>query len=217
MNITVAILAGGSSKRFGSEKALAIFQGKSLISHMIDIARQISSDVIVVVANRNMQDTLSTIVPSQRIVTDPKDRPRCALSGALTAFQSSNTHSTLLLPVDAPLAHPDLLKHLIHHSRGYDAVVPSWSSGFIEPLHAVYSADEAYQVGTCLMENKRLRMSDLLDQLRHVLYIPTDILSKYDPSLDTFTNFNTPEELDAVESKLGKKEDWSIPLIERRT
>jgi molybdopterin-guanine dinucleotide biosynthesis protein A len=49
--LTVAILAGGNSTRFKSEKSLASFRGKPLISHMIDIAKKLSHGVLVVVSN----------------------------------------------------------------------------------------------------------------------------------------------------------------------
>ena len=191
-DITVAILAGGTSKRFGSEKALAEFQGKPLISHMLNIASQVSTEVLVVVSNEDLHRRLRDFVPSRNIVSDPENQPRCALTGALTAFQFSKTYYTLLLPVDAPLSHPYLLNRLIYLSPGHDAVVPSWPSGFIEPLHAVYAANEVNEIGTSLIEDGKLRMSEFLGQLHDVLYVSTDTLSQYDSSLDSFTNFLMP-------------------------
>jgi molybdopterin-guanine dinucleotide biosynthesis protein A len=54
--ITVAILAGGTSKRFGSEKVLATFHGKPLISHMLNIAHQISSTILVVISDEERKN-----------------------------------------------------------------------------------------------------------------------------------------------------------------
>ena len=50
-NITVAILAGGTSKRFGSEKALAEFRGQPLVVHMVEVARKLSSEIMIVVSD----------------------------------------------------------------------------------------------------------------------------------------------------------------------
>ncbi len=48
MKILGAILAGGASTRFGSDKALALFAGKPLLQHAIDaLAPQVDTLVIV--------------------------------------------------------------------------------------------------------------------------------------------------------------------------
>ena len=54
-DITVAIVAGGSSKRFGSEKSLAEFQGKPLLTYMLNVAQQISSNILVVVSDEEQK------------------------------------------------------------------------------------------------------------------------------------------------------------------
>ena len=203
-DITVAILAGGSSKRFGSDKALAEFQGRPLISHMLDIARKISSTILVVVSDEEQEKNLKPHVRNVKIVTDPEGEPKCALTGALTAFEHTETSHVVLLPVDAPLAKPDLLKMLIRLKPGHGAIVPSWPSGYIEPLHSVYHAEHAYALGLDVMEKGLRKMSDLLDRIQHVLFVSTETLNQFDPELDTFLNFNTPKELKDAERKLKR-------------
>ena len=204
-DIIVAILAGGSSKRFGSDKALAEFQGRPLISHMLDIARKISSTILVVVSDEEQEKNLKPHVKNTKIVTDPEGEPKCALTGALTAFEHTETSHVVLLPVDAPLAEPDLLKMLIRLRPGHGAIVPSWPSGYIEPLHSVYHAEHAYSLGLDVMEKGLRKMSDLLDRIQNVLYVSTETLNQFDPELDTFLNFNTPKELKDAERKLKRK------------
>ncbi|TFG95363.1 molybdenum cofactor guanylyltransferase, partial [Candidatus Thorarchaeota archaeon] len=185
-DVTVAILAGGSSKRFGSDKALAVFQGKPLISHMLDIAQRISSTILVVVSDEEQEKNLKPHIKNAKIITDPEGEPKCALTGALTAFEYTETTHVLLLPVDAPLAEPDLLKMLIRLSPGHGAVIPSWPSGYIEPLHSVYHAEHAYALGLDIMEKGLLKMSDLLDRIQQVLFVSTETLNQFDPELNTF-------------------------------
>ena len=204
-DITVAILAGGSSKRFGSDKALAEFQGKPLISHMLDIARRISSTILVVASDEEQEQNLKPYCKNVKIVTDPEGEPKCALTGALTAFEHTDTSHVILLPVDTPLAEPELLKMLIRLSPGHGAVIPSWPSGYIEPLHSVYHAEHAYSLGLEIMEQGLRKMSDLLDKIQHVLFVSTETLNQFDPELNTFLNFNTPKELKAAERKRKQK------------
>lgn len=204
-DITVAILAGGSSKRFGSDKALAEFHGKPLIANMLDIARRISSTILVVASDEEQEKTLKPYIKNTKIVTDPEGEPKCALTGALTAFEYTETKYVLLLPVDTPLAEPELLKMLIRLSPGHGAIIPSWPSGYIEPLHSVYYAEHAYALGLDIMEKGLYKMSDLLDRIQHVLFVSTETLSQFDPELNTFVNFNTQKELKAAERKKKQK------------
>jgi molybdopterin-guanine dinucleotide biosynthesis protein A len=203
-DLEVAILAGGNSTRFRTEKALAVFRGKPLVTHMIGIARQLSDLCTVVVSNDEQADRLKSAIFESQVVVDPKDAPRCALTGALTAFEYSRAKYVLLLPVDTPLASVSLLDIIADLGPGHGAVVPIWPSGYIEPLHAVYLSEHAYANGLGLVDSGRSRMQDLLDSLRHVLYISTSALEQFDRGLQTFTNMNTEEDLREAEKQLTK-------------
>ena len=204
--ITIAILAGGTSKRFGSEKALAEFQGKPLISHMVSIARKLSSEIIVVVSNETQEEKLRDVEKDVRIVVDPPSDIKCALAGALTAFEYTLTPHTLLLPVDTPLVNVELLRVIIGMCPGHGAVVPAWPSGYIEPLHSVYLAEHAYYHGLKAMEKGHHRMRDMLEALQNVLFVSTETLKQFDSDLDTFVNFNTLKDLRSAEKKYAKKQ-----------
>lgn len=203
--VTVAILAGGTSKRFGSEKALADFQGKPLISHMVNIAMKLSSEIMIVVSDEVQDAKLRKVVQGVRVVVDPPGDVKCALVGALTAFEYTITPHTLLLPVDTPLASVELLRMMVRMSSGHGAVVPSWPSGYIEPLHSVYLTEHAYYHGLKVIEKGHHKMSDMLDALQNVLFVSTESLKQFDQDLDTFVNFNTQKDLKNAERKYSKK------------
>lgn len=201
--VTVAILAGGNSKRFGSEKALTEFRGRPLVSNMFDIARKISSKVLVVVSDEEQREKVAPYVKTGQVVMDPEASMKSALNGAVTAFEYAETEYTLLLPIDTPLAGPTLLKILVEMSPMHGAVVPSWPSGYVEPLHSVYMTEHAYHHGLRVIEQKLFKMRDLLNRLQNVLYVSTETLKQFDQKLETFKNFNTLSELKAAE---GRKE-----------
>lgn len=197
--LTVAILAGGDSTRFGGNKALAKFNGKPLLEHIIGIADHISSRVLVVVSENGHSEAIKEIAGSIEVVTDPDDAPKCALTGALTAFEFSERKNTLLLPVDAPLVSSALVSFLVQLIDGHGAIVPRWPNGFIEPLHSVYLTEHAYYHGMKLMDDGKKRMSELIRSLKNVLSVSTEVLKKFDPDLHTFVNFNTQDELKALD------------------
>ena len=198
-DLTVAILAGGNSERFKSEKALAMFRGRPMLAHMIGIAGRFSSKTIVVVSNDEQAESFKKIVGGIEFAVDPDDAVRCALTGAVTAFEFCKSRYMLLLPVDTPLVKVEMLQILVDLRAGHGAVVPSWPSGNVEPLHSVYLSEHAYAKGLKALEQGKRRMQDLLDQLHNVLYVSTLVLEKYDPELKTFVNFNTEEELRRLE------------------
>ena len=199
--LTVAILAGGVSGRFGSEKALTKFRGRPLVTHMIEIAKHLSSETLVVVSNEMQKEIIGSVVIGENIVVDPEDSVRCALTGAVTAFEYTTTEYVMLLPVDTPLASIPLLRSIADLGPGYGAVVPSWPSGYIEPLHATYLAEHAYGRGLEVMAKQKHRMSDLLNSLHNVMHISTEVLKMFDPNLDTFININTQQDLRKLERK----------------
>ncbi|UCH03534.1 MAG: molybdenum cofactor guanylyltransferase [Candidatus Thorarchaeota archaeon] len=204
-DLTVAILAGGDSSRFKSEKSLAKFRGRPLISYMIEIASQLSDDTLVVVSNEEGGSALKEDVGEASVVVDPDGSVRCALTGAITAFEETDTRYTLLLPVDTPLANVQLLRTLYDLREGHGAVVPSWPSGYIEPLHSVYLAEHAYSQGLVVSEAGKYRMKDLLDSLSNVMYVSTVVLKEIDPDLHTFSNINTEPDLRELERSTGKR------------
>jgi len=204
-DVTVAILAGGNSKRFGSEKSLAKFHDRPLISHMLDIARKVSKNILIVLSDDAQLEKIKPHVKIGRTVVDPEGSIKCALSGAITAFEHAETEYTLLLPIDAPLARPSLLKLLIDMSPKHGAVVPSWPSGYIEPLHSVYMTEHAYYHGLKVTEIGFYKMSSMLEHLQNVLYVSTETLKQFDDKLETFKNFNTLNDLKAAEARHRSK------------
>ncbi|MBD3404922.1 MAG: NTP transferase domain-containing protein [Candidatus Lokiarchaeota archaeon] len=204
-DLTVAILAGGNSSRFRTEKALAHLQGKPLILHMLEIARMVCDNIIIIVSEESQQNAIAELTKSVRIIMDPEGKEKSALSGAITAFEYAETRYVMLLPVDTPLVVPSMLKVLYEMIGNHGAIVPSWPSGHIEPLHAVYQAEHAYSIGLELEEQGKLKMSDLLDRIRNVIYISTEVLKQFDPNLDSFVNINTERDLKKIEKKMQQR------------
>jgi molybdopterin-guanine dinucleotide biosynthesis protein A len=201
-DLTVAILAGGNSQRYKSDKALVKINDRPLISYMISVAEQLTKNILVVLSHKDQEKKLVNLIKHATAVIDPENSIRCALTGAVTSFEYSETKHTLLLPVDSPLAKIDLLKMLVEFAPCHGAVVPSWPSGYIEPLHSVYLTKHAYHHGLRMIEANKLRMKDLLDGLSNVLYVSTIVLAQFDKKLETFTNINTENDLLDVKKKM---------------
>ena len=78
---------------------------------------------------------------------------------------------------------------------GYDAVVPRWENGMVEPLHAVYRREPMLAAIREAVGRGEGKILTALSQLKNVYFLPIDRIKGLDPSPRTFTNINTPEEL----------------------
>ncbi len=95
--ITIAVIAGGNSNRFGSSKVQAKFQGKRLIDYALHLAREISDNIIIISGNHPLQADANATVHRDLI-------PNCGpLGGIYTALYYASTFRVVMLPVDMPL------------------------------------------------------------------------------------------------------------------
>lgn len=105
MKILGAVLAGGGSVRFGSDKALALFAGRSLIDHAIAaLAPQV--DTLVIVGREH---------PGQASIPDlpaPNLGPLGGLSGALVHARLHGFDAVACVPCDTLGLPADLVARL---------------------------------------------------------------------------------------------------------
>lgn len=97
--VTAAVLAGGKSLRFGSDKALAMIPdtGETFLERAIGLARAVANDVLVIGSDRALH---TRDVP--RYVPDcwPDQGP---VGGVLTALEAAQTRYLLVLSCDQPM------------------------------------------------------------------------------------------------------------------
>ena len=128
------VLAGGRSKRMGTDKALLHYGGRPLIEHAVDLLRAAGVDPHIVGARPDL-DAYAPVIEDLR--------PGCGpLGGIEVALASSNSDANLFLPVDLPLLPPVFLRYLLERASitGASATIPTLG-GRHEPLCAVYRRD----------------------------------------------------------------------------
>ena len=204
MERTAIILSGGHSKRFGRDKCMIELVGKPLIFYVFERIFDIVEEVIVVVDSVSLMDLYSQIFLGKvKIVIDEMEC-QSPLVGALTGFMNSNSEYSILLPCDTPFASKDFINLLFDLSSGFDAVIPRWPNGYIEPLQAVYKTRAALTAARRAFRRNEMKMSSMISLLRKVRYIPTLAVKKIDPELNTFFNINTLADLKTAEKLLKK-------------
>ncbi len=192
--VSGAVLAGGRSRRMGSDKGSLRIGGRRLIEVVLDAIRPLFPDIVIVANDPTVFDGLGARVVSDRI---PGIGP---LGGIHAALCSSRFPHTFCVACDMPLVNPAVVAHLCSLAPGYDAVVPEWEAGY-EPLHAVYGQSCLPHVERMVREN-RLRVDALFSDLR-VRRVGAAELRPMDPLLRSFMNVNTPDELEVARHALG--------------
>ncbi|MBI4568713.1 MAG: molybdenum cofactor guanylyltransferase [Planctomycetes bacterium] len=126
------LVAGGKSRRMGSEKARLPFAGGILADRPLALLRGLFSEVIVAAA-----DWPLPLLPGERVVADrvPDAGPLAALDAASRAARAG---WVFLLAVDMPFFTPDPVRALAKLRPGFRAVVVR-DAGRLEPLAAFYA------------------------------------------------------------------------------
>src|SRR5687767_10214578 len=192
-----AVIAGGISSRFGSPKALAEVGGERVVDRVIGVLRAaLGHDRIVCIAN-DPAIAASIGVPSRGDVMTGIG----ALGGvhaALLWAQERGCTGVLAAGCDMPFLSPELLRALLAHSAGADAVLPA-SEGprGVEPLCAWYGTGCITAIEAAVHAGNT-RMIGFHDRVR-VVRLPLDEVKRYGVPAQLFMNLNTPADRDEAE------------------
>lgn len=191
MERSAIILAGGSSSRLGQDKGLLLLSNKPLVKHVLDKVGKIVDERIVVVSDAAQAKSYAKIVGQDVSVLVDASDVHGPLVGALTGFSEAKGSYSLLLPCDTPMISKDVLRLLFELCINKNAAIPRWPNGYIEPLQAVYNTKRALEATRDTLNQGRLKLQNMIDQLRGIRYISTLVLQQVDPELRTFFNINT--------------------------
>ncbi len=199
---TVAVLAGGASRRMGANKSLVELEGKPLVQHVLEHVRPLNAPILLVtnqfdLYRRFQVSMVADVLPGKG-----------SLGGIYSALTHSTSAFTLCVACDMPFLNANLLTYLLSLRTGFDAVVPMLD-GQPQGLHAVYHRRCAKPIRE-LIDRNELRISGIFDHLR-VRLVGEQAIRNHDPELRSFTNLNTPEELARVRREIGAEVPPSTP------
>ncbi len=187
---TGIILAGGRSRRLGTDKALLPFGRQTLVERIAGVLNQTCGEVLVSVDRPDRPlppDLLAQAVPDVHPGMGP-------LAGLYAGLRAARHDRCLLAACDMPFIQPALVLRLIDLTDDTaDALVPRIEDR-PQPLLAVYRK-------TCLpmlkdtLEGHDLKVEGFLDKIR-VRFVRDEELRDPDPGLVSFFNLNRPEDLE---------------------
>ncbi len=188
------ILCGGWARRMGQDKGLMTFHDKPLIIHVLDKVKTVANEIILILRDDEQLNKYKKVLKdSKENITIHSDliKDQGPLAGIYTGLTYINSNYALVIPCDSPFIQDFFMEKIFSFmNTEFDAVVPQWPDGHLEPLHALYHKKNIKIIKTHLKEGTR-DVKSLLEKLK-VKYVNVNLL---DETGQSFRNFNQPEDL----------------------
>ena len=195
-NLSLAIIAGGQSRRMGRDKAFVELGGKALIERVIERSADLGQAETILITNKQT-DFAHLGLPMYHDLLPGKG----SLGGIYTAIARAQSPDVLALACDMPFVNRRLLRYMIEQmDEDIDIVVPT-VDGYPQGLHAIYKKICIEPIAEQLAAD-RLKIIRFYDRMR-VRYLDESDYAAFDPPGRSFANINTPEELERAESRLS--------------
>jgi len=192
------ILAGGASRRMGTDKSQLLLENKPLIQRIHNTLRTVVSTVRIVGLPRN--DNLDVV---------PDIYPQWgALGGIHGSLAACNSEWAIVVACDLPFVTSELLLLLISLRNNHDAVVPIQADSRLQPLCALYRVKPCLQNATELIEAGRRRPLDLIEVV-NTRWVSFSELQHLQHSENFFLNINTPEDYYEATQKVSAHKNLS--------
>jgi len=185
---TGIVLAGGGSRRMGSDKSLLPLDGERFIERICRVLAGLFPEVLIVT---NSPERYASI-PCRKVPDLHRD------GGVLAGLHAGLFHARhpriFAVACDMPFLQPELIRHLCRSGRG-DVHVPRTAGG-LEPLHACYRKSCLPAMEEALLRGDR-RIVAFFPEVR-VVEMPPAVWRRYDPEGVSFFNVNTPQDYFAL-------------------
>lgn len=202
-DVALALLVGGRSRRMGRDKALAPFNGGTLIEWLRDrLAPGFVHTFVVAKDVGRFRDLGLPVVADAR----PDDGP---MLGVYTALMASPAPRTLCLSCDVPFVTAELLDRLAARAASFDVLVPRDQSG-LQPLCAVYSRGVLPELERMLDGGER-QLLQVFDRVA-TGYVDVAAMGVGDPRA-LFLNVNTPADLETARRLAEGLPSGGVPAV----
>jgi len=172
--------------RFGSS------QNSNLLEYVLDSVWTVADDILVIFDEEPSLALVESIAPFGVKVVVDRDGGSI-LSRVLTGMRASASENCLVVSSSAPFVKPNVVFHLFQSIHGFDAAVPRWESGKLEPLLSVYSRKAMLKAAS---QRRKRTLESLVDDIYDVTFVGVEkFLKPLDPELHSFFRINGESDL----------------------
>ena len=193
------IVAGGLSRRFGSDKASANLRGRPLLQWVRDALAPVVDEIVIVTAAGQTLPPMHPAIPVT--VVEDREPERGPLAGLATGFAVARAPICFAASCDAPLLGAAVVERILDALASHEAVIPE-VGGFPQPLAGAYRREPGLAAAEAALAGGVNKVIDAFAGL-DVLSLEADRLARADPDLRSFRNANTPEALAELAALLG--------------
>ena len=195
-DVAAIVLAGGDSKRMGTDKNLIKLNNRKMIEVVIDNLSSTFTNIIVVT---NSPEKLIIENRANSVIHVLEDRFRSeeknSLRGIFTGLDEISQQYGFVFAGDMPFINIFLVNAMagIVENEKWDVVIPKLE-GYYEPLFAIYHQN-------CLpymkkqLDKGNYKIINFFAEV-NVQELSMNFCKKYDQELKSFFNVNTPEQLE---------------------
>lgn len=190
MRVTGLVLAGGHSRRMGTDKAtLVIEDGRTLLERQVALLRESGLDEVVI-SRRRGQPSVET---SARVLLDEAEDSG-PLAGIATAMAETNADLLLVIPIDMPFLGKEVIRQLLALASPGRGVVPH-RGDTIECLVGLYPCTLASLAASRVAAGqlKVREFAAIAEETGHAIRweIPPELVP-------AFRNWNKPEDVEKM-------------------
>ena len=189
-NATAIIMAGGSSKRMGTDKSMLPISGLPIIERICDQLRDSFEQILI---SSNEADKLAFL--GYKVIPD-KEPGQGPLMGIASVLEASSNELNFIVACDIPHIELRYVRKMLAEANESkaDIIIPISNEGQHEPLFAIYRKSALKAINNALSSGSR-KIADVFP-LCNVRYIEFD-------NADWLTNLNTMNEYEECKTKHG--------------
>jgi molybdopterin-guanine dinucleotide biosynthesis protein A len=188
------ILAGGQSRRMGTDKSKLVLEGQSFVE-------RIANEMAVVTSSVSVVGSASATMAAE-IQTVPDVYPQWgALGGVHAALTNCFAEWALVVACDLPFVTGELFAMLASLRENCDAVAPVQADQIPQPLCALYRVDPCRSQAEQMINSGERKPIALLQSV-HTRWVTFSELEDIAGAASFFDNINTRQDYDRI-SRMG--------------
>lgn len=182
------VLAGGSSRRMGRDKALLEWHGRPLLEHVLSRLHGAFEQLAVIGGRPEW-------VALRDVLWIPDEQPGAGVAAAILTALRRLKQPCFVCACDMPFVHAELGRWLVENASGAAAHIPRWQ-GQVQPLHAAWFPEAMPFVQACLRAGERTvwRILQHMEEAGTLQWADEHTVSRFDAEGRCFVNLNTPQE-----------------------